>query len=159
MRERERERELTQSGIYQCEGTGGPSSHTWLKDVKGKPVGMVTDGYQEMALMEWVDGDWLNSPMALMARVPAVWPSSREWMKTSFLFSPPANVSFNTDKKKQLSLVSMLIIYCLLTFPSFCWIFFIFITYKATGVILQGYFFLCFVLNVQPGPLFKLLRK
>ena len=34
-------------------------------------------------------------PIALMARVPAVWPSSREWMKTSVLLSPPANVIYN----------------------------------------------------------------
>lgn len=32
-------------------------------------------------------------PDALMARVAAEWPSSREWMKTSVIFSPPMKVS------------------------------------------------------------------
>lgn len=40
-------------------------------------------------------------PIALMARVPAVWPSSREWMKTSVLLSPPANVIYNPKDIKQ----------------------------------------------------------
>lgn len=35
-------------------------------------------------------------PMALMARVPAAWPNSREWTNTSVLRSPQANVSYKT---------------------------------------------------------------
>lgn len=38
-------------------------------------------------------------PDALMARVAAEWPSSREWMKTSVIFSPPMKVSCRGEKR------------------------------------------------------------
>lgn len=39
-----------------------------------------------------------HRPDALMARVAAEWPSSREWMKTSVIFSPPMKVSCQEER-------------------------------------------------------------
>lgn len=45
-----------------------------------------------------------DPPIALMARVPAVWPNSREWTNTSVLFSPPTNVNYKSkDLKKRMA--------------------------------------------------------
>lgn len=44
-------------------------------------------------------------PEALMARVAAEWPSSREWMKTSVIFSPPMKVSCQGEKRDERDVV------------------------------------------------------